>query len=151
MKDRIVKFIESEHITAAEFADKIGVQRSSVSHVLNGRNNPGYSFIQKIIEAFPTINSRWLLTGDGSIYENNEIRKGITPQEPKLFSTTPEEEIPTVEQASPKPTNWSNITDDKQSKQQVPPIIPPVDNSKIVTRVLIFYDDQTFDDFRPAK
>lgn len=68
MKDRILKFIDSEKLTAAEFADKIGVQRSNVSHVLNGRNNPGFGFIQKVLESFPSINSRWLITGEGDMY-----------------------------------------------------------------------------------
>ena len=48
MKDRITEFLASEGISPAEFADKIGVQRSSVSHVLNGRNYPSASFIQKM-------------------------------------------------------------------------------------------------------
>ena len=49
MKDRILQFLESEKISPAEFADKIGVQRSSMSHILNGRNYPSASFIQKML------------------------------------------------------------------------------------------------------
>lgn len=67
MKDRILKFLESEHISPAEFADKIGVQRSSMSHILNGRNYPSAAFIQKMLQAYPTVNSRWLLIGDGKM------------------------------------------------------------------------------------
>jgi len=67
MKDRIVKFLASEHISPAEFADKIGVQRSSMSHILNGRNYPSASFLQKMFQAFPSVNPRWLMIGEGSM------------------------------------------------------------------------------------
>ena len=67
MKDRIVKFLASEHISPAEFADKIGVQRSSMSHILNGRNYPSASFLQKMFQAYPSVNPRWLMIGDGSM------------------------------------------------------------------------------------
>jgi transcriptional regulator with XRE-family HTH domain len=68
MKDRILKFLTAEKISPAEFADKIGVQRSSMSHILNGRNYPSASFLQKMLQAYPAVNSRWLMIGDGSMY-----------------------------------------------------------------------------------
>lgn len=67
MKDRILKFLEAERISPAEFADKIGVQRSSMSHILNGRNQPSAAFLQKMLQAFPAVNSRWLMIGDGEM------------------------------------------------------------------------------------
>jgi transcriptional regulator with XRE-family HTH domain len=68
MKDRIVQFLASEKISPAEFADKIGVQRSSMSHILNGRNYPSAAFIQKMLQIYPLLNSRWLMIGSGSMY-----------------------------------------------------------------------------------
>lgn len=73
MKDRILKFLESEYISPAEFADKIGVQRSSMSHILNGRNQPSAAFIQKMLHAFPLVNSRWLLIGEGKMNITQEM------------------------------------------------------------------------------
>jgi transcriptional regulator with XRE-family HTH domain len=67
MKERILKFLESEKVSPSEFADKIGVQRSSMSHILNGRNYPSAAFIQKMLHAYPNVNSRWLLIGDGQM------------------------------------------------------------------------------------
>lgn len=55
--------IESHGMTAGAFADKIGVQRSNVSHVLSGRNKPGFEFLEKIVQAFPKVQAHWLLTG----------------------------------------------------------------------------------------
>ncbi len=74
MKERILQFLTSEKISPAEFADKIGVQRSSMSHILNGRNYPSASFIQKMLQAYPLVNSRWLMIGEGSM--NIEIPGG---------------------------------------------------------------------------
>jgi len=74
MKDRILQFLESEKISPAEFADKIGVQRSSMSHILNGRNYPSASFIQKMLQAYPLLDSRWLMIGVGSMNLESGIR-----------------------------------------------------------------------------
>ena len=84
MKDRILKFLESEKISPAEFADKIGVQRSSMSHILNGRNYPSAAFIQKMLQSFPEVNSRWLLIGDGpmNLHQMGKISSADMNQEP---------------------------------------------------------------------
>jgi transcriptional regulator with XRE-family HTH domain len=89
MKDRILQFLESEKISPAEFADKIGVQRSSMSHILNGRNYPSASFIQKMLQAYPLLDSRWLMIGVGSmnLESGNRTEKFQSPAaEPLLIS-----------------------------------------------------------------
>lgn len=71
MKDQILRIIEAEGLTPAKFADEIGVQRSSISHIISGRNKPSYDFIMKIIERFRGINTEWLLTGKGSMIKSS--------------------------------------------------------------------------------
>jgi transcriptional regulator with XRE-family HTH domain len=63
LPDRIATIIKVNQHSPASFADVLGVQRSSVSHVLNGRNKPSMDFIQKIIEHFPRVDASWLITG----------------------------------------------------------------------------------------
>lgn len=63
IKDRISIIIKSQGLNAGTFAEKIGVQRSNVSHILNGRNKPGFEFIEKILIAFPKVSADWLITG----------------------------------------------------------------------------------------
>lgn len=63
INDRIRLIIKANSMTSSEFADKIGVKRSNLSHVLSGRNKPGLEFLSKIIESFPNVNASWLLTG----------------------------------------------------------------------------------------
>ena len=60
---RIKKIISENELSAAAFADKIGVQRSSISHILSERNKPSLDFILKILRSFPSLSSDWLLLG----------------------------------------------------------------------------------------
>ncbi len=63
MKDRIQKILTLEQLSAANFADEIGVQRSSISHILSGRNKPSLDFVQNVLNTFNRINPMWLLSG----------------------------------------------------------------------------------------
>ena len=62
--DRIKKIISDNGLTSSSFADKIGVPRSSISHVLSGRNNPSLNLIIKILQSFDGISANYLLSGD---------------------------------------------------------------------------------------
>jgi transcriptional regulator with XRE-family HTH domain len=72
MVERIKEIILKEGLTSGSFADLIGVQRSSMSHILNGRNNPSLDFVIKTLQAFPKLNPEWLLTGVGVMYRTDE-------------------------------------------------------------------------------
>ena len=81
MKDRIKKYMEYKNISAGELATQLEVQRSNISHVLNGRNMPGAAFIEKLLLCFPDLNARWLLTGSGEMLmdgENSTTREVTT-------------------------------------------------------------------------
>lgn len=64
MTDRFKTLLERLKLSPSEFADRIGVQRSSVSHVLSGRNKPSTDFLEKILNVFPDIDATWLITGN---------------------------------------------------------------------------------------
>lgn len=70
-------------LNASSFADKIGVQRSSMSHLLSGRNKPSLDFVMKILEVFPDVDIHWILNGKGNFPKSNEeiseMRKPIAP------------------------------------------------------------------------
>lgn len=78
--ERIQTIIHTHKLSPASFADKIGVQRSSVSHVLNGRNKPSLDFIEKILVHFPKVDATWLIAGkEKLISEKVEPLKPILP------------------------------------------------------------------------
>ena len=68
ISERIAKIIASEGLTASAFADKIGIQRSNISHIMNGRSGPSLDLLQKILNSFPHYNTDWLVMGKGEIY-----------------------------------------------------------------------------------
>ncbi|WP_149275912.1 helix-turn-helix domain-containing protein [Pareuzebyella sediminis] len=74
---RLEYLLKYYDISASSFADKVGVQRSSISHLLSGRNKPSLEFVLKVIQKFPEVNLYWLLNGKGSFPQ--ETKKKFTP------------------------------------------------------------------------
>ena len=92
MNTRLKQFIAAENISQSQFADTIKVVRASVSHVLSGRNNPGYDFIKAIMLAYPDLNMEWLMLGKGKMYKESvsELQTAVqttlpSPEEGSLF------------------------------------------------------------------
>ncbi|MDH3697751.1 MAG: helix-turn-helix domain-containing protein [Flavobacteriaceae bacterium] len=67
---RLQHIIRSHSLSASAFADRIGVQRSGISHLLSGRNKPSLDFVLKVVKAFPEVDLYWLLKGKGSYPSN---------------------------------------------------------------------------------
>lgn len=147
MNERIKQFMDYKGLSSSEFADFIGVQRSNMSHILHGRNNPGFQFITKMLEKFPDINAKWLLTGSGEMIA--EEGKTAEKVQPDLFTLTNPEfrQVPEPE----KPQSAGRKTTD--SVQPLPGILEPAKpaESKKIESVLIFYTDQTFKQYLPSK
>jgi len=84
-KIRIEKVMLQQNMTAGQFAVEIGVQNSTLSHILNNRNNPSLDVLKKILSRFPEISADWLILGQGSMY-----RQEIQSKEPTLFDSVDE-------------------------------------------------------------
>ena len=91
---RLEKVIHYYGLSASSFAEKIGVQRSSISHILSGRNKPSLDFIMKVLSSFPEVDLYWLLNGKGNfpnqeeqIKENIEIIQPVKIKPSKSIST----------------------------------------------------------------
>lgn len=90
---RLEKVIHYYGLSASSFAEKIGVQRSSISHILSGRNKPSLEFIMKVLSSFPEVDLYWLLNGkgtfpkqEGEIEQNTEIPKPVKIKHSKSTS-----------------------------------------------------------------
>ena len=77
MHDRIKIWIESKGLKSSSFADKIGVNRATISHVLSGRNKPSIDFLHKMITSFPDLNLNWIVSGEGFMYTSNERNESL--------------------------------------------------------------------------
>lgn len=95
---RLQKVIEYYGESASSFAEKIGVQRSSISHILSGRNKPSLDFVLKVLSSFPEVELYWLMNGKGSF-----------PSEPKRDSYPTSSETENLSQT--KIPQISNIDD----------------------------------------
>jgi len=142
MKDRIRKVIDYKSITAGELALRLGVQRSNISHVLNGRNKPGASFIESFLNEFPDINARWLLTGHGEMLLSKKQRVGeLIGSNTDLDRVTPGEiEKENLVKSEAKP--------EYKNKKEVEPKTYDIRERKI-DRIVVFYNDKTFVDYKP--
>ena len=74
---RLHRIMEYYDLSAASFADKIDVGRSSISHLLSGRNNPSLDFVLKIIKAFPEVELYWLLNGRGTFPKKDSLEEAV--------------------------------------------------------------------------
>ena len=129
MKDRIKQYMDYKSISAGELSSLIDVQRSNISHILNGRNKPGASFIEKLLINFPDLNARWLFTGEGDMIAGEETtaKDNNKNSQIDLFSSTAE--------TKQQPDTSIRATKD-------------IDNdNKPVERVILLFKDGTFTDF----
>ncbi|WP_321995907.1 helix-turn-helix transcriptional regulator [Draconibacterium orientale] len=135
MKDRIKNFIDAKGISAGELAAVLDVQRSNISHILNGRNKPGASFIEKLLLEFPDLNARWLLTGEGDMFSGKVS-----------VDDNRQQKLPIAEE-----TIKQQPLAEKPAKKNIVPIVPEVNSEKSMTtsnseidKMIIVYRDGTF-------
>ena len=129
---RIKSIIAHYGLSVSAFADTIGVQRSSISHLLNGRNKPSLDFVLKLVEAYPEVDLYWLLQGNGE----------FPAKEPRETQVTLREDSPTLDFVN---TPHKPEVKDKQPKN--PPPIKTMDGDA-PERIVFFYADGTFTTFK---
>lgn len=88
--DRLEKVMKYYGLSASGFADKVGVQRSSISHILSGRNKPSLDFVMKVLSSFEEVDLYWLLNGKGEFPAQPEKK---TEQSIPNHSKTPNVKI----------------------------------------------------------
>ncbi len=155
MKERLQQLLNKEQLTPVRFAELVGVQRSSVSHILSGRNNPSLDFIQKILLKFPQISSDWLINGIGEIYR--DMAAANATKTPELFGQIKEEDpAPYFSQTARKMASNPESTIESLNKAEQDPIDPAkgsfrgeADTPSEIERIVVFYRDRTFREYHP--
>lgn len=142
MVERFKKILEKEELQPRELAVKLGIQPSAISHILNGRNNPGVPVLQKIMTVFPNINPDWLLLGKEPMYKNEKaFQRDLFGQQydekSKIEFSEPQKPaiLPDLNLQEPKPQ-----TIIKEVVTQLPP--------KEILRIVVYYSDNTFQEFK---
>lgn len=173
MKDRIAHILKTKNLTATKFADELDVQRSGISHILSGRNNPSLDFVIKIKETYPEFSLDWLLMGKGPITLSPSEALREKPKDYLLFEQREEstEELlqneVTKTEMGDSGDNNRNIKDNKlkiaveSGKDEVLPHkkIPAEPEAQKgfdgamkpkISRIIVFYEDKTFESYNPA-
>lgn len=138
MQERLNQIIEQKGLTATKFAALIGVNASTISHILAGRNKPGFDIINNIAKTFPDIDLGWLITGNGSMYTSSLPKeKNIIPEEPTLFDfNTPQ-------------GHSDSQNREKEKKSEIEVIHRTIAKSptKKIKRIVLFFEDGSFEDY----
>ncbi|HTX88864.1 MAG TPA: helix-turn-helix transcriptional regulator [Bacteroidales bacterium] len=134
MTDRILEIIKVNGLTAARFAEIIGVPRSSISHLVSGRNKPSLEFLQKVLKGFPDINPEWLYSGKGAMMTEKEENPAVVRESGIISGEDPENLAEKeVRKEAGKP----------RKKRESP------DNVKAIEKIVVFYTDQSFREYLP--
>lgn len=159
MKDRIAQIMQEEGLSNAEFADKIGISTSSLSHIFNGRNKPSLEVVMRIHKAYPHINLNWLLYGEGIMQEEQQEEskkrdiEGISSID--FLSDFPQK-TPEITSSSSDACNLGqknvlhdhSISPKELVREEIKYIEKP--HPKI-TEIRIFFDNGTYEVFKPEK
>lgn len=121
---RLQKILEFYDLSAAAFADAIDVGRSSISHILSGRNKPSLDFVLKIVQAYPEVELYWLLNGKGN-FPASSSQKDVQASSP-----------PVTDQILPSEKNLM----EKAGKSKSPA-------GNTIKKIVIFYNDGSFEAF----
>ncbi len=125
ISDRLKKILSYYSLTAAQFAQELGVQKSSISHILSGRNKPSFQFLTKLAKRFPEINLKWFITGEGTMLVEEKFRTDAC-FEPEAQKKSKNEVLPQNEVSAN--SIQKKLTVSQTASQEVENIIMVYDN-----------------------
>ena len=170
MKDRIRQIMESQHMTQQVFANAIGTTPATLSGIFNDRTRPTINIIESIKKKFPDISLEWLMLGLGNMYEQSapqgdlfdgQAGASIAPQmsqeqvldfdqisTPISPTSQRPSVMPQISHVTPTYNNSVRNTRQEIVREEVKTFDKQV---RHVTEIRVYYDDQTWESFVPAK
>lgn len=149
---RLEIILDYYSLSASAFADKVGVQRSSLSHLLSGRNKPSLDLILKIIDSFPEVDLYWILNGKGNFPKSEKIEiKNTVPSTPLLENNDAENksEIQPDLFSTDNPVEKNRVFEKNlENFSNTRNFDNPNSNSDI-DRIVVFYRNGTFKNYKP--
>lgn len=140
MKDRLLQLMQLEQLSPAKFADILGIQRSGLSHILSGRNKPGYEFISKLLLKFPNVSAEWLITGKGKMYKQELVQEQHIDRKKEnsrdLFSSQIDEPQKVENQLRENSIKIENKPENRKNR--------------VLMKIIMIYDDMTFEEIKPS-
>ncbi len=142
--ERLSRLLKEKSLSANELSKIIEVQRSTLSHLISGRNKPSLDLIERFYIAFPDIRLEWLILGKGAMYMPVEsaINTLQVPQHSQqLAFQEPQDEI-IPEEKAPEPQG--TVSETLIPKENVVPVSEDITQKQAV-RSIIFFNDGSFE------
>lgn len=143
--------MDREKLNAGAFAESIGVAQATISHILGPRNKyPSTEVILRLHQRYNDINLEWLLTGEGKMSNSTDASLESGFDYP-LFAENPEnlsEETASAENRKEIASEMPQNTPKEIVKQE---IIYKERPPRRITEIRIFFDDNTYETFKPEK
>jgi len=143
MIERILQIIRNKNLTPSQFADEIGIQRSGMSHLISGRNNPSLEFVMKVLKRYPDIRPEWLLYGN---VEANPPSTEATDNQPGKDNETDRIKLNTPSTLFDQP----ELADIKPESKP-PRSLKREKTGRKIEKIIVFYDDRTFREYDPEQ
>lgn len=157
MNIRLEQFMRAEKLNSAKLAEILQIQPSSISHLLSGRNRPGFDFISKLLLMFPDLNPDWIINGKGDMYRSySDSKSDIVDKVTKITITSLNDDNDVVNE---EVTEINNVNTPIEKVEKIPEIKASVDdvpkpveisasikNPELdVDKIVLFYPDNTFE------
>lgn len=148
MREKLQKLMSTEQLTSSRFAELLGIQPSGVSHLLGGRNKPSFDLVQKILRRFPHINPDWLILDSEQMYR--------TDADDQSASTNVAENVSSEMAVNGENISATqNIAFSESSQTSAPGVEQMMARAatahKNVKRVIVLFDDHTFESFEMSR
>ena len=174
-RERIELLMKCYDLSPSQFADRAGIQRASVSHIISGRNKPSLEVMLKIYEAFPGLDMKWLMTGVGDAPTRQANEPAVTASqeslfaeqdavphvESSLFAAPAEPVLPTAIPEEPKPRRTAlqqpvrerTVPEARPRRQQGARLaqMAAMQPDKKIKEIRIYYSDGTYETLIPEK
>ncbi len=153
MASRIKDLLDAKGLSPSAFADAVGIPRSTISHILSGRNKPSLDLIQKVLDAFPDVRTEWLVRGMGTMLSGAPDLFSQTTTDPvaahpapvakppgeKSFGDSEGNTYAPAVRSEPSPESNANGQDKVREREQR------------IVRIVTFYANQTFTVYSPSQ
>ena len=135
MNNRLQQFLSAENISQSQLADTLGVARASISHIIAGRNKPGFDFIENMARYYPALNLEWLITGKGKMYKSQETKTPVYDDNSDDLFAKEFSEVQEPKKPSPAPQKASSNNIDAPTE-------------RAVSKVIVFFNDGTYQEVK---
>lgn len=151
MREKLLDLMKSEGLKPSQLAEILGINPAGISHILAGRNKPGFDLIQKILRRFPRINPDWLLLDSDRMYRDT-VDESSQPKAPASASrSVGGGDLFDIVESRASDSAPRQMTEASPGSRQTLPQPPTFRTDAPIERIIIFYADHSFESYTPTK